>query len=605
MCLAVMLLCVTAAIYRVGYNKEDIDREDSGGTDSETDFELSVQGVNDFLPVRLQVGNGSSAQNIKLFRTKEICYAFLPAYAEWSALVCSYDEPVSSVSLDGQIIPMGQTLEAVETGRTYELVITDREHNVLQYPLVFLQSENLPAVFIDTASGSMDYVNAVKGNEEPGNFTCITADGMVDSQSVVSRIKGRGNTSWSSNGKRNQYNVRLKETVGVLGMEDARNWVLQSNKADDSMMKNKLSYDFAKDIGVPYAVDSKFADLYLNGEYMGTYLVCEKVEVAENRIDTCNQYMIERDDRTDPSDKSMENQENSRIQTEQSVETPYGYFAVHNPKNMSEGENNYITDYLGSASWSIENAQNSDDFINYIDVDSFAKLYIMNEISNDPDANRLSSFFYKEDEQNSRLTAGPVWDFDWAYGYDARSQVIEVSGFEEGWFEDLYKSEVFRDSLCNTFRTIMRETYPNYNKGYFEEMKNDLLPSYCMTMIRWRESEDMDSAAGMLKEAVDELQKYFAKRTEYLGEVFSGDPVYHKVNFVYPGGKAFTHTYVKKGDVIPEETVMHLLSVYGCVPCILPDDSQIDWRTYAIYEDIDLECRAPGQENESSEPEGE
>ncbi len=595
MCLAVMLLCITVILYRVNYNEEDIDR-----MDSEAASEWSAQGMNDFLPVQLRTGSGGSVQNIKLFRTQEICYAFLPAYADLSGLVCSYEAAVSSVSLDGQIIPMGQTLESVETGRTYELVITDREHNVLQYPLVFLQSENIPAVFIDTSSGSMDYVNAVKGNEEPGHFTCITAEGAVDSQSVVSRIKGRGNTSWSSNGKRNQYNVRLKETVGVLGMDSARNWVLQSNKFDDSMMKNKLSYDFARDIGVPYAVDSKFADLYLNGEYMGTYLICEKVEVAENRIDTSNQYMIERDDRTDPRDKNAVEREDSQIPQVQSVETPYGYFAVHNPENMSEGENSYITDYLGSTSWSIENAQNSDDFINYIDVDSFAKLYIMNEISNDPDANRLSSFYYKEDERNSKLTAGPVWDFDWAYGYDARSQVIEVSGFDEGWFVDLYKSEMFQSSLCNTFRTIMQEIYPNYNKDYFEEMKNDLLPSYCMTMIRWQESEDTDSAAGRLKEAVDALQEYFTKRIEYLGKAFSGSPVYHKVNFVYPGGKAFTHTYVKKGDAIPEGTAMHLLSVYGCVPCILPaeDDSEIDWRTYAISEDTDIECRAPEPGNE-------
>lgn len=586
MCLAVMLLCVTVVIYRVNDNKKNSDIEtpdiaDSGVSDEKD--EASIRCENDFLPVQLVIGNGSTSQNIRLFVSGGICYAFLPAYTDLSELLCSYEEAVSSVALDGQLLARGQRLKAVETGKTYELVLTDRADNTVEYPFVFMQSENLPAVFIDTVSGSLDYVNAVKGNEERGNLTCITADGAVDSQSVISKIKGRGNTSWSSSGKRNQYNVRLKDAAGLLGMKSAKNWVLQSNTFDGSMMKNKLSYDLAGEIGVPYAIDSRFADLYCNGEYMGAYLICEKVEIADNRIDPHNKYLVERDDR--------------ELLPEESVETVYGPFAVHSPENMTEGEHEYIADYMRRSAESIAYMIDSDDYVNYIDSQSFAKLYAMNEISNDPDANRLSSFFYKEDESDSKLTAGPVWDFDWAYGYDARSREIRVSGFEEGWFEDLYKSRAFRDELRNVFEEI-KAVYPRFNGEYFDNAKTQLMASYGMTMIRWQEAESVETASARLNTSVDDLEKYFRDRTEYLLEVFCGKQEYHKVNLVYPGGKAFNHTYVENGTAIPEETVNHIYEVYGCVPCRLEDDTEIDWSTYVISEDIDIECRAPEQEEE-------
>lgn len=583
-CLAVMLLCITFVICKMDSVNVDSEEADADTVDSDKPDELEIQGGDDFLPLYIIAGGSIPSQNIKVYRAKESCYVFLPSFTDLSALVCSYGEVVSSVSIGGQVLSNGDTIEKVEIGKNYEIVITDRKQNVLKYPLIFLQSENLPSVFIDTVSGSMDYINAVKGNEEQGYFTCITADGVVDSQSLVKRIRGRGNTSWSDGGGKNQYNVRLKEASDVLGMGSARNWVIQSNKFDDSMMKNKLSYDFAKDIGIPYAVDSEFADLYLNGEYMGTYLICEKVEIAENRIDPNNEYLIERDDR--------------ETLPEESVESPYGKFMVHNPKEMTEGEYDYISAYLNSTSWSIESAEYSDDYTNYIDVESFAKLFIMNEISNDPDANRLSSFFYKEDENNSKLTAGPVWDFDWAYGVDARSGEIRVSGFEDGWFEDLYRSQIFRECLVDIFEKIMDETYENYSDDYFEGMKDYLLPSYYMNMIRWKTEGNIDTAASNLNESVGELQKYFRCRMEYLSEVFDESRMYHRVNFLYNSGKNFTHTYVKDGTTIPKETVEHLLSVYGCVPIRLTNDEEIDWITYVITEDVDLECQAPETEED-------
>ena len=111
MCLAVMLLCVTVVIYRVNDNNKNSDIEtpdiaDSGVSDEKN--EASIQCENDFLPVQLVIGNGSTSQNIRLFVSGGICYAFLPTYADMSELLCGYDEEILSVALDGQLLARGQ-----------------------------------------------------------------------------------------------------------------------------------------------------------------------------------------------------------------------------------------------------------------------------------------------------------------------------------------------------------------------------------------------------------------------------------------------------------------------------------------------------------------
>jgi hypothetical protein len=532
--------------------------------------------------VEVTVGSGSVQQQIRLCKLDDICYAFLPAYADLSAMKCSYGQDVTELWLDGHKLVSGQLLDAVEPGKAYEMKIVTADGGQELLSCIFLQSENLPSVFVDTVSGSMDYVNEVKGNEEMGTFICVTAEGKTDSESVVSWIRGRGNSSWDTNysghdSTKNSYTIHLREETDVLQMGDAKNWVLQANKQDDSMMKNKLSYDFAKDIGVPYAVDAEFADLYFNGEYWGTYLICEKVEMARNRIDPAGKYLIERDNRESDQEKY--------------IETLYGRFSVHTPEKLTDSERSYLTDFLTSTCWSIQDAAKSDDYLNYIDVESFARLYAMNEISNDPDANRFSAFYYKEDDNAGRLKAGPVWDFDFGYGSDQRGSEPLVSCYPDGWFRPLYYSETFNACLMDIFEEIHDHIYENYQDEYFDAKKNYLAASYYLNAVRWQKIGDREAVQNMMETSVDAVRDYFAARITLLDAVFNSDIPYCKVSFVFSSGEEFRHTYVKAGETLSKEVVEYLRTNYGIIPVKIRDGEEIDWETYQITQDTDMECR--------------
>ena len=92
-------------------------------------------------------------------------------------------------------------------------------------------------------------------------------------------VKVRGNST--SSGAKKPYNIKLSSKKDVLGMGRAKKWCLLANLYDKTMLRNKLSYDFAAEIGMDYVSSCEFAELYLNGVYRGCYLLTEAVEIGE------------------------------------------------------------------------------------------------------------------------------------------------------------------------------------------------------------------------------------------------------------------------------------------------------------------------------------
>lgn len=531
-----------------------------------------------FLPIRVLAGGEEQGRELGLYITGGICYAFLPAYAQMAEVSYVFDETVYEIRLSGREVFSGQVVPELQAETEYELEITEKEQGSLCYTMVFLQSQNLPAVFIDTQSGSMDYVDAYKGNEESGQFCCITADGKTDSEGAMERIRGRGNTSWDGVGAKNQYSVRLRENTDILQMGSAQNWVIQANRLDVSMMRNKLAYDLARDLAMPYAVDSEFADMYFNGNYMGTYLICEKVEAAPNRVDIPAGYLLEANFREDDPERTLK--------------TEFGSFLINSPAEVTQEQYEAIKTYLDKTTRYIMNAAASDAYTEYIDVNSFAKLFLMNELSNDPDANLLSAFFFKEDmSEESRLTAGPAWDFDLAFGNEERGANPLVSAFGESWYARLYQSGRFRAEVSAVLGDFAQMHGRRYQEEYFEDMKRYLGQSYRMNEIRWEEKQGyIASFYPEFEETIGYLRDYYIARFENLADVFMGSEKRHKVDFIKEGQT--THIFVEDGAVIPASVLESMGYFWQEETFRLSDGQKIDPERYRIYGDVSIRCSA-------------
>lgn len=100
---------------------------------------------------------------------------------------------------------------------------------------------------------------------------------VIDNDTLLCDIKGRGHSTF--NMPKHPYNIRLKDSLSILGLPGHHRFVLLANFFDHSLMRNALALEVARMTSMKdYTPHSKYARVKVNGEDMGVYLVCERVK---------------------------------------------------------------------------------------------------------------------------------------------------------------------------------------------------------------------------------------------------------------------------------------------------------------------------------------
>ena len=102
------------------------------------------------------------------------------------------------------------------------------------------------------------------------------------STSGTMKMRGRGNWTW--NQQKKPYQLTLEKKTDLLGMGKAKNYLLLANVMDASLLRDQVLYDLADDMGLEYTPDIEPVDVFIDGEYKGSYSLSEKVEVGESRV---------------------------------------------------------------------------------------------------------------------------------------------------------------------------------------------------------------------------------------------------------------------------------------------------------------------------------
>lgn len=202
-------------------------------------------------------------------------------------------------------------------------------------------------------------------------------------------IKLRGNTSRGY--AKRPYAIKSLEDINLLGLGYHQKYNLISNGYDETLMRNKIVYDFANNTNLDYSVRSKYVNIYLNNEYIGNYLLTTKVD------DFNNDYLLEYE--------ASRNEIGERY----FITNKYNWrFNIHNGEDMNE-----LSDFFDKLELAIEK-QNYAIIRKYMDLDSIVDSYIMLEYFKDVDCGFSSSYFFIKD---NKLYAGPAWDFDLSMGF--------------------------------------------------------------------------------------------------------------------------------------------------------------------------------------------
>ncbi len=327
----------------------------------------------------------------------------------------------------------------------YTVKIADKS-----YKVIIMRSSAEAAVFINNTSDFdgkdlWTYLTDDKENDAKGSGAILDDKGNIDNTSVK-KIKGRGNTSWDADKK--GFNITYDDAVEVGTMQKCKKFSIISNFQDASLARNRILYDLADEIGVPYASDSRFMEFYVNGVYMGNYQMCEKVDVGKNTLmpdiddedylnyvngDATNfEFVCEIDSNPSSDDFTVRaaNGNNLTMKAPELSSTDTGYMKV---QRFIKGKYDLMWNKVSGG---------ADDVNNYIDIESLAQVYLINELGKNWDAGAGSFFLvYKADENgNYKFYASPVWDYDNslgnAQGVKGDLDRLGIKDYEEptGWF---------------------------------------------------------------------------------------------------------------------------------------------------------------------------
>ena len=324
--------------------------------------------------------------------------------------------------------------------------------------------------------GSRNYLTDVNNPE------FLNYDGRIG-------IERRGSSS-QNNFQKKPYGLTTLQSddvtnnnVSILGMPKENDWVLNSLAYDQTGMRDFLSYELSERLG-QYASRRVYCEVVVNGDYKGLYVFMEKIKVDDNRVNiekmdaTCNSYpdvtggYITKSDKTTGGDPvAWQMQETSSGGWWPS----YVDFIHHYPKpeNVTSAQNNYIKNvFLGLSSVAAShNTSVTNGIPSIIDIPSFVDFMIIAEFASNVDVYTLSTFYHKD--RKGKLRAGPVWDYNLAYGFDAfgnrsRTDVWQFNNEDNNgpkYLKDMFDTPMYRCYLAKRWFEVTAAGMPlNYNE---------------------------------------------------------------------------------------------------------------------------------------------
>ena len=475
-------------------------------------------------------GDGNTKDFIKIyaadFKNDTTYHLYLPAFVDTTALKVYTNFP--SCTINGTAVTKGQvnTLNIPLTSVEKDVSISFKRNTAgsVHNGTLHIMRSGAAAMFMTTKMELYSGLTAAYAADEHGNADYA---GVASYKSLVNtkgdylfydktgkvlnskdkttgelltglkKIKGRGNSSFEASMRlygKYAYNITLNDKAKLIdGCESSKKYCLLANNADESLMRNTTVFGIADAIGMPYTPNTRLIDLYDNGNYLGAYIITEKVEYGKSTLIPTAKSLDKANEDILAAGKGI-NYDNLKqttaTYTAKSGNT-YRYCYSYNPSGaayefdgttvtIGEGEKaeTYTLDdtlmhkydflleheidarYEAEATWFISNrtkqavvpkypefatkkevqwmidqydametaayANNYASFASVADADSFASVYLIQELTMNLDA-AATSYYILGGGSYDKLLAAPLWDYDWAVGaYNGKK--LTVSG---------------------------------------------------------------------------------------------------------------------------------------------------------------------------------
>ena len=376
-------------------------------------------------------------------------------------------------------------------------------------------SGTLPVMHINTDGGvaitsTEDYVG---GSYYLDNMGIEGVESIASPDSAFRlEIRGRGNYTWRDFDKK-PYRLKFDKKAEPLGMNKSKHFALLAH-ADDQMafLRNTVGFELSRRLGLNYTPAQQPVEVMLNGEYIGLYFLTETIRVDKDRVNIVEQpdsitdptlitggWLVEIDNYDEPLQVRI---------TEGNGETIR--FTYKTPEILSSQQERYLKSQMVATNSAIYSTdKNSQTWEHYIDIDTLARFYIVQEIMDNAESFHGSCYLHK-DQGQTKWIFGPVWDFGNSYRRNNGYFIYQYPPFGQTWIGEIAKYPRFQQKVVDVWRNFKGNNYEGLH-NFIDTFVDQIYGASQSNYRRWQKYGNGD-----IEWAKNEFVKYFNNRIAWL-----------------------------------------------------------------------------------------
>ena len=506
--------------------------------------------------------DGIPTDAVSLFKKKDGYYIFFPAAWDCNNLIVRCRKKTDTLFIGGIAYHDGDRV-SLPPGTSTVMSVDDHRWNVVNV----LQSSVVPSIFLTTDDPDTKIFNSEftdKTVKEPGVCKIVNADGTVEYDGELSYVRIRGNST--RNVSKKPLQIKLDKKRPLFGMSTNKTWILLANYADKSLIRTTIAMDLARYAGVySFVPATQPVDLFVNHQYYGSFLLTEKCEIDNHRLDITD--LEQMNDDLNPGEYPAFGPDKYSKGAKKGVQLekipkditggylilaaywmyyeqdPSGFvtergqsFLIDSPKRASEAQ----VDYIEARFRQIEDAlftdgtdENGTPWTEWLDETTFVHRYLQAEVTGDNDGN--NPYFYKDtDTIDPKIYCGPVWDQDNIWGVnkahaDPDRFYIQNEQLSYAWFPAAMKLPDFAAKVRQTYREVYLPALeillglrkdPSGVLRSLDEYAAEVAGTAALDNVRWRIASHRNQVFNMTGDTPEEniafLRDYITRRMNFL-----------------------------------------------------------------------------------------
>ncbi len=385
-------------------------------------------------------------------------------------------------------------------------------------------SGSLPVIYISTQNNAEitsteNYINATFYiDAKASGYASL---GSATSQTAM-KIRGRGQSSWTDYDKK-PYRFKLSLGIQILDMSKSKNYALMAY-ADDphAFLRATTGYKVSQLMNLAYTPNRRAVELVLNGDYKGLYFLTETVRIDKDRVPIAKQddnatdaniitggWLLEIDNADDAEQVSITEGNGAKAR-----------FSYKDPEELSSQQESYLLNQLNEMDNAIyATDKNSTKWQEYIDIDTLARYYIVQEVMDNFKAFNGSTYLYKSrgTGANYNWNFGPVWEFGDAFMREGQQFLYENSPkTPQIWIAEIAKFPAFQAKVKELWPDFYNNKYPTIS-AHIDNFITSIKSAAACDVQRWPLYGTSDPVADAVA-----FKALLDARVKWLNEQWSG-----------------------------------------------------------------------------------